>query len=681
MILGGHSWTWGHLAFTVVMAGAFGFFAFSAWRLIKLFQVGKADPRLKDVVAQAKRLAVVGLGQKKLFRDPVAGPMHAGIFWGFCVITIGTLEMMAKGIHPALNLSFLGPLYGVILLGQDLFALLVLCMILFAVYRRLVVKPDRLASVARSAKLDALFILTLIFTLMVSLFGVEGAARAAGEAHFPAWVQPVSAVVGLGLAGLDLEALSTFYTTSWWIHMLVVLAFLNFLPYSKHFHVIGSLPNVFLSSTQHHGKLLPMDLEDEEAEQFGAADVQDLSWKMLLDGYTCTECGRCHEVCPAQNTGKPLSPRKIVTDVRHRLEDRSPPLMALAQRTAIDENGHVQLVDDEKRLIHEDYITEEELWACTSCRACEQECPVMIEHVPTIMELRRYLALTEGNMPAEAVAACKNMETNYTPWAMSHATRGDWANDLEVKTLAEDSDVEYLFWAGCAGCYDDRYRKVARDTVEILKAGGVKFGILGGEEMCTGDSARRIGNEYLFQSLAQTNVEVLNGYGVKKVVTGCPHCLHTIGNEYEEFGGDYEVVHHSELIEELVEQGKVKLNGASNGAKVTFHDPCYLGRYNDVYDAPRKLQTLATSPIQEMDRSRDRSFCCGAGGGRMWMEEDVDQRVNVARAKEAIDTGANVIGTGCPFCMTMMTDGLKAHEKEEIEVLDVAEQVRKAMVE
>jgi Fe-S oxidoreductase len=487
------------------------------------------------------------------------------------------------------------------------------------------------------------------------------------------------------IGGLPAGALHAIGTGSWWMHILIVFGFLNYLPYSKHFHVLLSIPNTFLSSLKYRGKLLPMDLEDENAEQFGAKDIQDLSWKMLMDGFTCTECGRCDEVCPANNTGKPLRPRKIVTDVRHRVQDRADAILALwEQRGAAAEGGEVpKLADDGKTLIGDDYITPEELWSCTTCGACMQECPVMIEHVPTILELRRYLSLTEGSMPAEAALACKNMENNYTPWAFSASTRADWASGMDVKTLAENKDVDVLFWVGCAGSYDERAKKISRSTADILNKAGVKWGILGTEEMCTGDSARRVGNEYLFQTLAKSNIEVLNGYEVKKIVTGCPHCLHTIKNEYPEFGGNYEVVHHSQFIDDLVKTGKIQLKPEAQGKEaVTYHDPCYLGRYNQEYDAPRNLVQLSTGPVKEMERSRDRSFCCGAGGARMWMEEDIKQRVNVNRTKEALDTGAKVIGTGCPFCMTMMSDGVKAHEKEsEVRVLDIAEQVRAAMVE
>ncbi|MFN7952609.1 MAG: (Fe-S)-binding protein [bacterium] len=667
-----------NVIFILVMAGAFGFFGYSALRFIKLLKIGKPESRLDSLPERVTRVLTVAFGHSKLFRQVVPGLMHFFIFWGFVILTIGTTEMMMQGIHPALSLRFLGPLYRPLQGLQDVFALLVMLSVLFAFWRRYVIRPKRL-QVGKAAQLDATLILSLIFLLMASYFGFTGAEAAlAGGAT----ARPLPGLVAGMIGGLPAGALRAVGAGSWWVHILIVFGFLNYLPYSKHFHVLLSVPNTFLSSLKYRGKLMPMNLEDENAEQFGAKDIQDLTWKMLMDGFTCTECGRCDEVCPANNTGKPLRPRKIVTDVRHRVQDRADAILALWAAKG-GEGEAPKLADDGKTLIGDDYITPEELWSCTTCGACMQECPVMIEHVPTILEMRRYLALTEGSMPAEAALACKNMENNYTPWAFSAATRADWANGLEVKTLAEDKDVDVLFWVGCAGSYDERAKKISRAMVDILNKAGVRWGILGSEEMCTGDSARRVGNEYLYQTLAKSNVEVLNGYGVKKIVTGCPHCLHTLKNEYPEFGGNYEVTHHTQFIDDLVKQGKIKLKPDAAGKdKATYHDPCYLGRYNQEYEAPRNLVQLATGPVSEMGRSRDRSFCCGAGGARMWMEEDIKQRVNVARTKEALETGATVIGTGCPFCMTMISDGVKAHEKEsEVRVLDVAEQVRAAMVE
>jgi Fe-S oxidoreductase len=450
--------------------------------------------------------------------------------------------------------------------------------------------------------------------------------------------------------------------------MLAVLGFLNYLPHSKHLHILSSIPNVYFSPLGPKGALAPVNLADETLTKYGATDVDDLTWKQLLNGMTCTECGRCTSVCPANSTGKLLNPKKIMTDTRARLKEKT--------RIAGTDDpllGH-QLLDN--------YLTEQELWACTTCMACVQECPVMIEHVDTIVDLRRGLVLNESRFPEELKTTFANLERNFTPWAFSHSTRADWAEGLDVPVMASVGKSEILFWVGCAGAYDARYRKVARAFVSLLKNASVDFAILGTEEKCTGDPARRMGNEYLAQSLITENIATLDRYGVKKIVVTCPHCMQALGKEYRQFGGTYEVVHHSTFLRELIEKGALRLN-ARQRARITFHDPCYLGRYNDEYDAPRELLAAATgeSPV-EMPRSGDRSFCCGAGGGRMFMEEKEGRRVNNERTNEALALQPEVIGTGCPFCMTMLTDGVKDAEKAEtVAVKDIAEIVLEAVGE
>jgi Fe-S oxidoreductase len=452
------------------------------------------------------------------------------------------------------------------------------------------------------------------------------------------------------------------YAVFFWAHILIVLAFLNYLPFSKHLHVLTSIPNVYLSNLGPRGALTPTNLADETATKFGATDVEDFTWKQLLNGYTCTECGRCSDACPAHTTGKLLSPRKIFVDLRARTMEKA---------EHQDLAGH-QLLDN--------FITEQELWACTTCMACVQECPVMIEHVDAIVEMRRGLVLNESRFPDELKTTFTNLERNFTPWAFGHASRADWAQGMDVPLMADVRKADLLFWVGCAGSYDARYQKVARAFVKLLKRAGVNFAILGTEEKCTGDPARRMGNEYLAQTLMADNIATLNGYGVKKIVVTCPHCLQSLGKEYRQFGGDYTVVHHSELLRDLVREGKLTPARGHEG-KVTFHDPCYLGRYNDIYEAPRDvLGAVDGLERVEMARSHDRSFCCGAGGGRMWMEEREGKRVNIERTEEALGTGAGIIGTGCPFCMTMLTDGVKEkNPSTPVEVKDIAELLLEAV--
>jgi Fe-S oxidoreductase len=431
--------------------------------------------------------------------------------------------------------------------------------------------------------------------------------------------------------------------------------------------VLTSLPNVFLSSLEPRGKLSKLDLEDEDAEKFGTEDIQDLTWKQLLDGYTCTDCGRCTSVCPANNTGKVLSPRKIMMDIRARTMEFAPVLVEGSQEK------HEELV--ERRLL-EKRVSGEELWACTTCRACMEECPVMIEHVPAIIDMRRYLVLMESQFPSELTTTFKNLENNGSPWAFSQDSRADWAEGLDVRILSKlDKPVDVLYWVGCAGSYDARYQKVSRAMVKILQSAGVDFAILGTEEKCNGDPARRSGNEYLAQMLMMENVETLGKYEFKRILTSCPHCFNTLKNEYPDFEGNYEVVHHAEFIRELIQSGELKIS-KTNRNKIAFHDSCYLGRYNDIYDAPREILSRTGSSVLEMERTRDRGFCCGAGGGRMFMEETVGKRVNVERTEEALRTHPDTIATACPFCMTMLTDGAKAlDEDEKVRISDVAEVV------
>ena len=410
--------------------------------------------------------------------------------------------------------------------------------------------------------------------------------------------------------------------------------------------------------------LKPINLDDENAESFGVADIDQLSWKQILDGYSCTECGRCTSVCPANISGKSLSPREIIVDIRKRTLDKAPLLVA----------GKTEGEQFEKTLVH-DYISDIKLWECTTCMACVQECPVMIEHVDSIVDMRRNLVLTESEFPANLNAVFKSLETNFTPWVFNPADRAEWAEGLNIKTMAEDKDGEILFWVGCAGSFDDRYKKVSKAFATIMQKAGVNFRILGTEEKCNGDTARRLGNEYLAQMMMQENVETLNNYGVKKIVTACPHCFHSLKNEYPQFGGNFEVKHHTEFIEDLISGGKIHLKKESEKHKVTYHDSCYLGRYNEVYDAPRNsLTKVAGLDLVEMERYKSRGFCCGAGGGRMFLEDEEGGRINEERAKEALNTESDTIASACPFCMTMMTDGVKHFEKsDEVAVKDIAE--------
>ncbi len=656
--------------FVLVLFTAISYFAASCHRLIRALRVGKSESRIDQIGGRIRNVLVVAFGQSKLLREPLAGLMHFFVFWGFVILLTAIAEAIIEGFLPSFTLQSLGPFFSPLAALQELVGSLVVVSVVIALVRWYFVPPRRYygPEVSAHVRLDASLILLAILMIMVSMFGVTASRMLLSGNLIPARFVSLEFARLLG----NESSSQVWYEVFWWTHILLVLGFLNYLPKSKHLHILTSIPNVFLASLKPRGELSKLNLEDEHAEKFGVDDVGELTWKSLLDGYTCTDCGRCTASCPANLTGKVLSPRKIIMNIRERTSELAPVL------TAGRPDHNKELL--EHRLL-DGFVTEEELWACTTCRACMEECPVMIEHVPVIVDMRRFLVLTESRFPPELTNTFKNLENNFTPWAFSHETRADWAKGLDVKTMAQvNGEVDVLYWVGCAGSYDKRYEKVSRSMVRLMNAAGIKFAILGTEEKCNGDPARRAGNEYLAQMLMSENVETLNKYRFKRIVATCPHCFNTLKNEYPQFGGQYQVVHHTAFLEELVRAGKLKLN-PSAGKKTTFHDSCYIGRYNGIYDPPRNLLGLAGSGLVEMKRSRDRGFCCGAGGARMFMEEKVGKRVNIERTEEALQLGPQIIATACPFCMTMITDGLKAKDAEErTQVRDVAEVLADALV-
>ncbi len=669
--------TFNNYIFIVIFLISLTWFGISVRRLIAYLKLGKKEKRTDQPFDRLKKTLLIAFGQSKLLREPLPGLIHFFIFWGFVILLTAIGESIGEGFYAGFSLSFLGMFYDLLAIAQEAVGILVIIAVIMAIMWRLIARPKRLEG---HSTFDAYFILILILVIMVSMFG-QSAAKMLLHSEDVSSSRFVSSFVVPVFDGMDRSSIQIWFFLCWWIHIGCVLLFLNYLPSSKHLHILTSIPNVFLSKLTPYGALNPSDLMNENLPKFGASDVEDFTWKQLLDGYTCTECGRCTDACPANNTGKPLSPRKIVLDIRHRLMEKAP---LLVKGVRENEGSGGEKKKDlpqvlQKQLI-DDLITEDELWACTTCMACVQECPVMIEHVDAIIEMRRHLVLDESRFPKELKIAFQNLERNYNPWPFGHASRMDWAESLNVPLIQDKKDAEYLFWVGCAGAFDERVKKVSRAFVKILEKAKVSYAILGNEEKCTGDLARRAGNEYLAQTLMTENIETLKRYNVRKIITICPHCFNTLKNEYPQFDGRYEVIHHIDLIEDLLRNGKIGLK-ENLKKKITYHDSCYLGRYNGLYESPREIIKKVTgSACLEMPRSRDRAFCCGAGGARMFMEETIGKRVNHERTEEALLLGADIVGTACPFCLTMLSDGVKDKEmSEKVQVQDIAELVAESL--
>ncbi len=648
---------------SLLLAVGLGTFSALMWPRLRLLWAARPEARFDHLARRFWGMLRFALFQGRMPRDPVAGFAHICIFSGFVVVSVATVTHFARAFAADWYFPGLGGAAGqYYLFIKDVFEVLVLVGVAYALWRRLRPKASR---VGRSW--EGVFILLMIATLMITDFLTYGGELVVrGQSGLP--YNPAGHLASLWLAPWGPDTAHTIAITSWWIHCVAILVFLNFLPLGKHFHVITSFPKVFFRDLKPWGQVAKVDLEG--AESFGIRTTADLSWSMVLDTYSCTECGRCNVFCPTALTGKPLSHRQLNRDLRSALfADKAGLLSAdLKKREELP-----PLVDGR--------ILADTIWACTTCGACEQECPLFIENVPRIIQMRQNKVLMDGDIAPELARAYKGMENNQNPWGIGFDQRDKWADGLDVPRLADlQGEPPLLYWIGCAGAFDDRNKKVTLAMVKILKAAGVPFAILGKEEACTGDPARRTGNEYLFQELARKNVERLNKYKVKRVLTHCPHCLHTLGSEYPQFGGNYEVVHHSQLIDELIAGGRLQLTRERKSA-VAWHDSCYLGRYHHEYDAPRRaVRAVPGTELVELPRRRSRSVCCGAGGGRFWMEETIGERINTHRSKEALAAGTDTIGVSCPFCMTMIKDGVAEQGKaDSVRTLDVAEIVAEAL--
>ena len=675
---------------TAVAMAIFVYGVYQRWTLWKA--MGKEEIRWDELPARIKALIINGFLQIKTWKDAYPGIMHGLIFFGFFVLIFGA-AFDAGEFHitePLLGWSFnRGNFYLGFAFLMQAFGLCVLIGVLMAMLRRYVIKPERLAYKGKSDNtaddaIALLFILGIVVTgFLISALRIRVTYQETPweSVRFVSW-----GIAAYALAGVETSTALTLHKVMWWTHTFIVLGFIAYIPYSRLLHIITTPANHFFASLKPTGYIEPIrDIENQES--FGVSKLEEFTWKQIFDSDACTRCGRCQDGCPAYLTGKHLSPKKLVQDIKtHWLEIAPAAIKAKVAAVPAAEGAEAAAPVAEAaegaapgKALLGDVVSMHELWDCTNCMYCVENCSASIEHVQKIIDMRRYKVLTEADFAPELQLTYRNMENNSNPWGIGAHMRADWAKEMGIKTLAEDPNVEYLFYVGCAGSFDDRGKKISVAFAKILQTAGVSFGILGTEEGCCGDSAMRGGNEYLFQSQAQANIEIMNGYGVKKIIAICPHGYNCIKKDYPNFGGNYEVYHHTEIIANLIAKGKIKLTKSLDGI-FTYHDSCFLGRYNKVYDQPRSiLNAIPGMKLAEMDRNLSKSFCCGAGGARMWMEEE-GERINNARTDQAIATNASTIAVGCPFCLTMLSDGIKdKQQSEKMVALDISEIVVKAM--
>jgi Fe-S oxidoreductase/nitrate reductase gamma subunit len=630
-------------------------FCIGIMRRYRLWMMGQGDDQLQGIGARIRDFIVYAIGHRRILRELYPGLMHLFIFCACAIPVLIILAVQIRFTAPAL----LGNLFSLFLDGVGCCGLLGIGL---AVYRRYVQKPDRLSD----TRTEDAIALIWVSAIIILGFCVEGLRlNITGETGL--WAPAGYVFSGL-FAFATPETQVSIHKVLWRTHLFIVLALIACIPYTKFLHIITSAVNIFLRKYGPPGVLRKIT-DFETAETFGAARLEDFTHTQLFHLDACTRCGRCQDSCPAHLTEKPLSPKKLIQDLKANMDEKGKAPAAATEGA-------------EKALIG-DIIQHDTIWSCTMCLNCHFQCPVFITTVDKTIEMRRNLVLMESNFPVEVQAVFKNMENNSNPWGIGRHMRGDWAKELGVKTMAEAGDAEVLLYAGCAGAFDDRYKKVTTAVVNILQKAGVSFAILGTEEGCCGDSARRIGNEYVYDSLVQYNLGIFQQYGVKKILTICPHCHNALKNEYPQYGSEFEVIHHTELLLDLLRQKKISLNGANRKMNVCYHDSCFLGRYNDIYEQPRALLTAISGvSLVEMDRNLDRSFCCGAGGGRMWMEEHLGTRINEARVEQALEKKPDAIATACPYCLTMFEDGLKSKNAfDSVKALDIAEYIANAMKE
>lgn len=677
------------VAFTAIVIYGLYLFARVVATRIAYIKLGKKSEFDGEIKARMNKIITIVFGQSKLLKDKKSGIIHVMMFYGFLLVQFGAIDMFVKGLAPGKHLPF-GPIYPGFTFFQEIVTLMILVAVMWAFYRRYIEKIVRLKR-GFKAGLVLLFIGTLMFSVLVG-----NGMMLIWEGNTATWSEPVASLIATIFGSMSQSAAMIVFYVAWWIHTITLLTFLVYVPQSKHAHLIAAPINVFFSKRV-PGKLkkLDFDIDDDETEEiaFGVGKVEDFEQVQMIDFYACVECGRCTDVCPAATTGKMLSPMDLMIKIRDHLTEKgaaitgkTPWVPAFAfsgtsgNKLANEARSEAAATMENVSLIG-DIITEEELSGCTTCRNCEEACPVMNEHVDKIIDLRRYLVMTEGKMDSDIQRAVTNIERQGNPWGLSKKDRIKWRELDEtayiptVKELKkEGKDFEYLFWVSSMGAYDSRSQKIAIAFAKLMNKAGINFAILGNKEANSGDTARRIGNEFLFQEIAEKNIKEFEKHHVTKIVTIDPHAYNIFKNEYPDFGFEAEVYHHTQMLYDLVMGGKLTPKRAIN-QKLTYHDSCYLGRYNGVYDPPREiLRTIPGLELVEMDRSRENGMCCGAGGGLMWAEDQTGNRINVARTEQAIATQSSIISSACPYCLTMLNDGTKAKDVEEdISTMDVAE--------
>lgn len=654
--------------FAIVFLFAAGFFLRNVYRYFAMLCLGRWENRFDLLWSRFKGMILYAFIQLRVVSEKF-GINHFVLFWGFMVLLLINFQFIVAGIFPRFSFEFLGHVpYGILLFLADIMSLAVLMSVVVAVIRRIFFRPPHI-----EATFEAFFILSLVAFLMAAYFGLHAAEIQLGDDTMKAWV-PLSSGLSSLFTGVDSDTTHLLSRCFWWIHAIILLFFLNYLPYSKHLHILTAIPNCFFRSFSFVNTLPRMTFR--KGLTFGVSKIVQFSWKDLLDFFSCTECGRCQAACPANNTGKELNPRILIHQGKMNLLKNGRAILSSRPADTLAEAPDdaamvVPLINHQK----EESISTEAIWECTTCGACMEKCPVFIEHVPKLLWMRRHLVMEKASFPGELINFFENSEQRFNPWGIAPSERTKWAQGLDIKILSEGMKVDYLFFVGCAGAFDSRNRQVAVAVSHILNAANLSWGILGTEEKCCGDSQRRLGNEYVFDQLARSNVELIRKYNIKKIVTHCPHCFNVLKNDYRQFGADFGVIHHTQLLSDLLGKGIITLKAKADG-KTVIHDSCYLGRYNGIYHEPREILKVASggNPPLEMKRRENKSFCCGAGGGRMWMEEKVGKRIYLERTQEALQTNPSTIAVACPYCLTMFEDGVKDEKAQEtVKVKDIAE--------